>query len=80
MEWWSWVLSAVGLTSLWLLGNKSKWGFAVGLLADVLWCSYSINTQQWGFVPGCIVYASVHIRSFKKWKAVDDNSQNLDRS
>ena len=36
----SYVLSAISLLSLWLMGNKSVWGIIVGLLNQILWVVY----------------------------------------
>lgn len=67
MVWMTWVLSFVGLLTIFLLGRKNRWGFAAGLLADVLWFVYSMGTQQWGLVPACGIYAVVHVWGWKKW-------------
>lgn len=70
----SWLLSAVGMLALWLLGRRSKTGFLVGLLSDVLWAVYSVQTAQWGFLPACAVYAVIHIHNYRKWGRLDEPS------
>jgi hypothetical protein len=52
---------------LWLMGNKSKWGPRIGLANQVLWMIYAVYTEQWGLVPGIIIYAVVHVRNMAKW-------------
>ena len=65
----SWILSGTSILMLWLMGNKSKWGPAVGLLSQSLWFYYVAITEQWGLMPGVIVYTMVHIRNLRKWRS-----------
>ncbi|GGJ93849.1 hypothetical protein GCM10010123_24650 [Pilimelia anulata] len=57
---WSWLLTAVGVTGLWLAGQGLWIGWAVGLASQLLWLAYSITTAQWGFLASCFVYGTVH--------------------
>jgi hypothetical protein len=63
----AWVLSGTSAVMLWLMGNKSKWGPRIGLANQVLWMIYAVYTEQWGLVPGIIIYAVVHVRNMAKW-------------
>lgn len=65
---WSYVLMAVGVFGLYLAGRKSKWGWAVGIAAQILWIAYAIATQQWGFIISAIAYGAVYIKNFVTWK------------
>lgn len=65
---WSYVLMAVGVFGLYLAGRKSKWGWAVGIAAQVLWIAYAIATQQWGFIISAIAYGAVYIKNFVTWR------------
>ena len=64
---WSFILTAVGIVGLWLTGRKSRWGFAVGLAAQVLWFLYAILTQQWGFIASCCLFGFLYARNFWRW-------------
>ena len=64
---WSWLLTAVGVTGLWMAGSRNKWGWAVGLFAQSLWFSYAIATEQWGFIPGCLAYGTMYARNLRAW-------------
>lgn len=66
---WPWLLDAIGLTSLYLLTRKSRLGFLVGALAMLVWLAYTIDTRQWGFVPGVFVYTAVHVKGYREWGA-----------
>lgn len=71
---WSYLLTAVGVTGLWLAGRKSRIGWAVGLAAQVLWIAYAIATRQWGFIVSSIVYGAVYARNWVRWTR---EAQNL---
>jgi hypothetical protein len=64
----AWILSFTSATMLWLMGNKSKWGPRVGIANQILWLIYAIHIQQWGLIPGVILYAIVHIRNMIEWE------------
>lgn len=68
MQWWSWVLTAVGVFGLWLAGRKSPWGWAVGFGAQGLWIAYALVTVQYGFLASAVAYGSVYARNFLAWK------------
>jgi hypothetical protein len=66
--WWSWLLTGIGITGLWMLGNRWRAGFLVGLFAQVLWIAYAITTDQPGFFVSAVVYGAVNIRNYHAWK------------
>lgn len=63
----SYILSAFSLVSLWLMGNKSKYGPIVGLANQILWVIYAINLEEYGLLIGVIAYTIIHIRNLIKW-------------
>ncbi len=63
----SYVLSALSLLSLWLVGNKNKLGFVVGLINQVLWVVYAVSLKQWGLLGGVVAYTFINIRNLVKW-------------
>lgn len=65
--WWSWLLTAVGVTGLLVAGSQRKLGWAIGLGAQVLWLSYAIATDQWGFIVSAFAYGSVYARNWLRW-------------
>lgn len=70
MEIWSWLLAAIGLAGLLLAADRPVIGFGLAVLAQPLWTTYAIVTQQWGFIIAALVYVVVYTRLF--WKAVPD--------
>jgi hypothetical protein len=70
---WSWLLAAVGISGIYLVGNKSIIGWAVLLLNECLWTIYGISTRQYGFIFMAMTYAAVYIRSAINWKKEEAN-------
>jgi len=68
-----WLLSGLAIVSLWLVGNKNYWGFIVGLVTQVFWFYYAFTTEQFGLVPGVIIYTVVYARNLWKWKEEEKN-------
>lgn len=69
MGWWSWLLTAVGVTGLYFAGRKRAVGWAIGIGAQVLWLAYALTTKQYGFVVSCGAYGWVYVRNFRAWSA-----------
>lgn len=63
----SYLLSIISLVTLWLIGNKNKAGFILGLLNQVLWIWYALMLKQYGLLVGVIAYAVIYIRNLIKW-------------
>lgn len=65
-----WILSAVSLLMIWLMGRKSKWGPVVGLLGQVLWLWWAWRIGQPGLLVGVIAYTAIHGWNTLKWWGV----------
>lgn len=65
---WPFVLSLFGVVGLYLAGRKLKSGWAVGLVAQVVWIVYAVATEQWGFIPASIAYGYVYARNWWAWR------------
>lgn len=66
---WSWLLTAVGVTGLFLAGSSRKLGWAIGLGAQVLWITYAVATRQWGFIASAFAYGFVYARNWLRWRS-----------
>lgn len=67
-QWWSWLLTAVGVTGLWAAGSRKSWGWLIGLGAQVLWVGYALQSKQYGFLVSAVAYGTVYARNFKSWR------------
>ena len=76
MELASWFLAALGAAGVYISG-KSKWGWAIGVLYQVLWIIYAYFTHQYGFIAVCIVYAVLYGKNFYEGgKSAEDHSDD----
>lgn len=63
--WWSWVLTGLGVSWLWLAGSGRWWAWGLGILTECCWLAYAVATKQYGFVVGALVYGAVHARNLR---------------
>ena len=68
---WSYLLTAVGVFGLWLVGRKDKRGFAVGIAAQLLWIGYATFTEQWGFYVSALAYGWVNVKNLRAWRRAE---------
>lgn len=68
---WSFVLAAVGIAGIYLAGKKSKWGWGLGLGAQVLWLVFAIVTSQYGFILTAVAYGAVYGKNLWQWHRED---------
>ena len=66
--WWSWALSALGVTGLWLIGKRHWWAWGIAFANECLWMVYAIVTKQYGFIFGALAYGSVHAKNAIQWR------------
>lgn len=66
-QYWSWLLSFVGVAGFILAGKKIWWAWYINIACQVLWFTYAIVTQQWGFLVGAFFYSAVFIRNAYLW-------------
>jgi hypothetical protein len=62
-----WVLFALIVIHLWMLGNKWKWAFLVGFSACLFGLTFGILVGSLASIIMNIVFAFMHLRAFWKW-------------
>lgn len=65
----TWLMSAITITSMWLAGGKRLSAWVLGLINQVLWVTYIYQKQAWGFVPMTAALTFVYSRNLLKWHA-----------
>lgn len=71
---WSWILAALGVTTMFFVGRNKWWAWSIGIFTELLWIIYSIITEQYGFIVASLAYIIVYFRntiSWRKFEAVD---------
>lgn len=66
-ELWSWALTLIGVSGFWLAGRKVWWAWYINIANQVLWVSYAVASQQWGFLLGVPIYLAVFIPNAIRW-------------
>src|SRR5215207_8962608 len=66
-QFWSWILTAVGLTGFILAGRKIWWCWYINIAAQGLWLTYALMTKQYGFIAASIFYAIVFGQNAIRW-------------
>lgn len=69
--WWSWILTAVGVTGLYFAGKNNKMGWAIGIFAQTLWTAYALSTKQYGFLVSAGAYGWIYVKNYLAWRKID---------
>ena len=72
---WSWVLAAIGVTGIFLVGRKTIWGWLILCVNECLWIAYALATDQYGFIAMALAYAAIYIKSYIHWRNDDAISE-----
>ena len=65
--WWSYALTIIGVSGVFLAGRKDWRGWAVGILSEIIWIIYAIVTMQYGFIFGALAYGAVFTKNLIDW-------------
>ena len=67
--WWSWLLAAMGITTIFFAGKKKWWAWIIGIVTETLWVYYSIVTKQYGFIIASLVYIAIYFKNTRAWRS-----------
>jgi len=56
-----------GVSAIFLVARKNKWGFVLGLMAQPFWYITSIQNKQWGIVLVSVFYTSSWAYGIYEW-------------
>jgi hypothetical protein len=62
-----WVLSAFTVAGLWLLANRRREGFAVGLTAQPIWLVFDWHVGAYGLMPLALVLGFIYVKGWRNW-------------
>lgn len=62
-----WLATVLGLTGVYLLGNKNKIGFIVFMGASMSWVTFGVLTASIPVVIGSCIFFIMHLRGFISW-------------
>ena len=61
---WTWALTGLQVTALWVAGRGQAWGWMVGSAVQPGWIAYALLTDQLGFVIGCAISTGVQLSAY----------------
>jgi len=62
-----WLAATCELLGVWMIGNKSRWGFALCLGCNAAWIYVSVTTGVYGLGAISVLMAAVNVRNFNRW-------------
>jgi len=63
-----WLATACGLTGVFLLGNKNKYGFLIFMLASASWVTFGFLAGSPAVVVGSSTFFFMHLRGWLRWR------------
>ena len=65
-----WIAICLTFSAIYLLGNKSRIGFVVMMLGNLLWCIISLRAHSYAMIIANLGFFSMNVRGFIRWAAV----------
>jgi hypothetical protein len=62
-----WLATILGLTGVYLLGNKNKVGFIIFMGASLSWVTFGVMTGSFPVIIGSSIFFIMHLRGFVHW-------------
>ncbi len=72
-----WLATACGLTGVFLLGNKNKYGFLIFMMASASWITFGILVGSYAVILGSSIFMIMHFRGWLKWRRDEREHQFL---
>ena len=62
-----WLATVCGLTGVYLLGNKNKYGFLVFMMASLSWIAVGIFIGSFAIIIGSSIFFIMHLCGWFNW-------------
>jgi hypothetical protein len=69
-----WLATVCGLSGVYLLGNKNKYGFILFMAASLSWLLFGILTGSIAMSAGSFIFFCLHFRGWLNWNRESRNS------
>ena len=66
-----WLAMVCGLTGVYLLGNKNKYGFLVFMMASLSWIAVGVLISSFAIIIGSSIFFIMHLRGWFNWNRSD---------
>lgn len=62
-----WLAMTCGLTGVYLLGSRNKFGFLLFMIASLSWIATGVMMQSIPVMCGSAIFFILHLRGFLNW-------------
>ena len=62
-----WIAMCLTFLAIYLLGNKSRIGFVIMMLGNLLWCFIGLRAESHAMIIANLGFFSMNVRGFLKW-------------
>ena len=63
-----WLATICGLTGVYLIGSKNRYGFLIMMLASLSWMTVGFMIGSLALILGSAVFFGLHVRGWLKWR------------
>ena len=70
-----WLAMSLTFCAIYLLGNKSRIGFTVMMLGNLLWCVIGLWAGSYAMVVANLGFFSMNVRGFVRWAPAGDTGK-----
>lgn len=63
-----WVATIAGLTGVYLIGSKNRFGFLIMMMASTSWFTVGVIIGSLPLMLGSIVFFCLHMRGWINWR------------
>ena len=64
LSWGGWAICFYGNL---VIGNRSRWGFLIATLGEVMLMAHGLNIHDYALVTACGAWIILNARNFRKW-------------
>ena len=68
-----WIAMCLTFSAIYLLGNKSRLGFIVMMVGNLLWCCIGLWSESYAMIIANLGFFSMNVRGFVKWTAAQNS-------
>jgi nicotinamide riboside transporter PnuC len=63
-----WLATVAGLTGVYLIGSKNRYGFLIMMIASLSWMTVGFLIGSLALILGSGVFFALHVRGWMKWQ------------
>ena len=63
-----WLATVCGLTGVYLIGSKNRYGFIVMMMASLSWMTVGFMIGSLALIIGSMFFFGLHVRGWLKWR------------